>query len=190
MDLKRVTEKKVDWEEVLIQVRRVTRVTKGGRHFSFCVLVLVSNGIGSIGYGMAKHAEVVEAKDKAIRKAKKCMIKISLRENRTIHHQISSKFGASKVFMKPAVAGTGIIAGGTLRKFCEIIGITDVIAKSYGSSCPHLMVRHLCKIFKTIIFPAKYFANKREMKVSEMLNSKRNSLSEARNSENGSLLHN
>lgn len=169
MDLKRGSEKRVDWEEVLIQVRRVTRVTKGGRHFSFCVLVLVSNGVGSIGYGMAKHAEVVEAKEKAIRKAKKSMIKVSLKENRTIHHQVTSKFGASKVFMKPAVAGTGIIAGGTLRKFCEIIGITDIIAKSYGSSCPHLIVRHLSKVFESSIFPAKYFANKRGVKMSEML---------------------
>ena len=127
--------------ERLVAINRVAKVVKGGRRFGFAALIVVGDGRGRIGVGAGKAREVPEAIKKATDQAKRRMIRVPLREGRTIHHDIEARFGAGRVRLRTAVPGTGIIAGGPLRAVFEVLGIQDVVAKSIGSSNPYNMVR-------------------------------------------------
>jgi small subunit ribosomal protein S5 len=127
--------------EKLINVRRVTKVVKGGKTLRFSALVIVGDGKGQVGYGSGKAREVPEAVRKATEKAKKTMIRVPLREGRTLHHDVSYSIGSGHVMMRSAVAGTGVIAGGAMRAVFEALGIQDVVAKSLGSVNDYNVVR-------------------------------------------------
>ena len=125
-----------DLIEKLVGINRVAKVVKGGRRFGFAALVIVGDGRGRVGYGHGKAREVPEAIRKATEQAKRGMIRVPLREGRTLHHDIKGHFGAGLVVMRPAGQGTGIIAGGPMRAIFESLGIQDVVAKSVGTSNP------------------------------------------------------
>ena len=127
-------------KDKLVAVQRVTKVTKGGRHFSFAAIVVVGDENGVVGYGLGKAGEVTAAISKGIEDAKKNLVKIPL-SKRTIPHQQEAKFGGARVFMKPASPGSGVKAGGAMRAVFESAGIHDVLAKSKGSSNPHNLVK-------------------------------------------------
>jgi small subunit ribosomal protein S5 len=130
----------IELKDKLVAINRVTKVTKGGRHFSFSAIVVVGDENGVVGHGLGKAKEVTEAIAKAIDDAKKNLIKVPI-INDTLPHAIRSRFGGGNVFMKPASAGTGIIAGGAMRAVLESAGIKNVLAKSQGSSNPHNVVK-------------------------------------------------
>lgn len=127
--------------EKLISVRRVTKVVKGGKTLRFSALVIVGDGKGQVGYGTGKAREVPEAVRKAAERARRDMIRIPLREGRTLHHDVSCATGAGHVFLRSAVPGTGVIAGGAMRAVFEALGVQDVVAKSVGSANYHNVVR-------------------------------------------------
>ena len=127
-------------KEKLVNLARVAKVTKGGRTFSFSALVVVGDGNGSVGQGLGKALDVSESIQKAVQDAKKNMIKVSIHKG-TVPHEQKGKYGAGKVLVKPAADGTGVIAGGAMRAVLESVGITDVLAKSKGSSNPHNVVK-------------------------------------------------
>ena len=126
--------------EKMIAVNRVTKVVKGGRILGFAALTVVGDGDGRIGMGKGKSKEVPAAVQKAIEEARRNLLKVSLK-NGTIHHRVMGHHGAASVLMMPAPKGTGIIAGGPMRAVFEVMGITDIVAKSHGSSNPYNMVR-------------------------------------------------
>jgi small subunit ribosomal protein S5 len=130
-----------DFEERVVAIKRVAKVVKGGRRFSFAALVVVGNGTGEVGFGTGKAGEVPEAIGKASRSAKKSFRKIPLRENRTIAHEVIGTFGAAKVVMKPAAPGTGVIAGGAVRAVLESVGVKDILTKCVGTRNAHNAVR-------------------------------------------------
>ena len=125
----------------LVHINRVAKVVKGGRRFGFAALVVVGDQKGRVGYGHGKAREVPEAIRKATESAKRSLIRIPLREGRTLHHDVSGRHGAGRVVLRAAPAGTGIIAGGPMRAIFETLGMHDVVAKSQGSSNPYNMVR-------------------------------------------------
>ena len=122
--------------EKLVAINRITKVVKGGRRFGFAALVVVGDQKGSIGVGKGKSKQVPDAIKKATELAKRNLIKIPLRDGRTLHHDVLGKNGAGKVLLRAAPSGTGIIAGGPVRAACEVLGIKDIVAKSLGSSNP------------------------------------------------------
>ena len=130
-----------DLIEKLVHINRITKVVKGGRRFGFSAVVVVGNGEGKIGLAHAKSKQVPDAIKKANETARRNMIHISLKEGRTIHHDIYSKNGSGKVILRSAPKGTGIIAGGPIRAICEVLGIKDIVAKSLGSANPHNVIR-------------------------------------------------
>ena len=141
---------------------------KGGRRFAFAALVLVGDGKGRVGYGSGKAREVPEAIRKATDSAKRNMIRVPLREGRTLHHDLYGRFGAGKVIMRAAPAGTGIIAGGPMRAVFETMGVQDVVAKSVGSNNPHNMVKATFAALQSMASP-RSVANKRGKKIADIV---------------------
>ena len=128
----------------LVAINRVTKVTKGGRTFTFAAIVVVGNEDGVIGYGLGKASEVTTAIAKGVESAKKNLVKVPVYKG-TVPHEQAAKFGGAEVFIKPASQGTGVVAGGAMRAVLESVGITDVLAKSKGSSNPHNLVKATIK---------------------------------------------
>ena len=155
---------KIEFKDKLVSINRITKVVKGGRRFTFSALVVVGNYAGSVGVGYAKAKQVPDAIKKATQNAKKNLIKIPLRDGRTLHHDIIAKDGAGKVLLRSAPSGTGIIAGGPIRAACEVIGIKDIVAKSMGSSNPINVLRACIKGLKNQNSP-KFIANLRGKKI-------------------------
>ncbi len=139
-NIKRVKSSEVEFKDKLVHVSRVTKVTKGGRTFSFSAIVVVGNEQGIVGYGLGKASEVTAAIAKGVDDAKKNLVKVSIL-NGTIPHEQNGKYCGANVYMKPAAPGTGVIAGGAMRAVFESVGIKDVLAKSKGSSNPHSVVK-------------------------------------------------
>lgn len=139
-NVRRVKSSDIELKDKLVAVNRVTKVTKGGRTFTFTAIVVVGNEKGVVGYGLGKSKEVTDAITKAIEDAKKNLVKVCI-VNGTVPHSQLGKFGGSLVFLKPASHGTGVIAGGAMRAVLESVGVTDVLAKSKGSSNPHNVVK-------------------------------------------------
>ena len=137
---KRIDANELELTDQVIYINRVTKVVKGGKNLSFTALVVVGDGKGHVGYGLGKAREVPQAINKGIQIAKKNLIEVPL-NNTTLHHAVLGEFGASKVLMKPASPGTGIIAGGAVRVVLELCGVKDVLAKSLGSNNPHNVVK-------------------------------------------------
>ncbi len=130
----------IELKDRLVAINRVTKVTKGGRTFTFAAIVVVGNGEGIIGWGLGKASEVTAAIAKGVEAAKKNLVKVPVL-NGTVPHEQEAKFGGARVFIKPASAGTGVVAGGAMRAVCESAGIKDCLAKSKGSSNPHNLVK-------------------------------------------------
>lgn len=137
---KRVRVADLELKDRLVAVKRVTKVTKGGRHFSFAAIVVVGDEKGTVGYGLGKANEVTTAISKGVEDAKKNLVKVPL-DKETIPHEQVAKFGGAEVFMKPAAPGTGVKAGGAMRAVFESVGVHDILAKSKGSSNPHNLVK-------------------------------------------------
>ncbi|AIK96750.1 30S ribosomal protein S5 [Candidatus Odyssella acanthamoebae] len=131
----------VEFIEKLVSVRRVTKVVKGGKNLRFTALVVIGDGKGRVGFGSGKAREVPDAVRKASEQARRSMIRVPLREGRTIHHDLTGHFGAGRVYLRAAPAGTGIIAGGPMRAVFESVGIQDVVSKSVGTSNYYNVVR-------------------------------------------------
>ncbi len=134
----------IELKDKVVAINRVTKVTKGGRHFSFSAIVVVGDENGIVGEGLGKANEVTEAITKAIDKAKKNLVKVPLHKG-TIPHEQVAKYGGAKVLIKPASTGTGVIAGGAMRAVLDSVGVHDVLAKSQGSSNPHNLVKATIK---------------------------------------------
>ena len=161
----------IDLKDKLVSINRITKVVKGGRRFTFSALVVVGNQTGSIGVGYGKSKQVPLAIKKATETAKNNLFKISLREGRTLHHDVLGKDGAGKVLLRSAPSGTGIIAGGPIRSACEVLGIKDVVAKSLGSSNPINVLRACIKGLKSQNSP-KLIAKIRGKNISEITKQK------------------
>src|SRR5271168_3055652 len=151
----------------LVTINRVAKVVKGGRRFAFAALVVVGDQKGRVGYGAGKAREVPEAIRKATERAKKTMIRVPMKEGRTLHHDIRGTFGAGDVVIRAAPAGTGIIAGGPLRAVFETLGIGDVVAKSLGSRNPHNMVKATFAALTGVTSP-RLVASRRGKKVADL----------------------
>ena len=160
-----------DFSEHLVTINRVAKVVKGGRRFGFAAIMIVGDNKGRVGYGTGKAKEVPEAVRKATEDAKTKMVRVHLKDNRTLHHDIVGRFGAGQVILRSASPGTGIIAGGPMRALFESLGIKDVVAKSTGTSNPHNMLKATFNAFKKSESP-KSIASKRSKKVSEVISLK------------------
>lgn len=157
----------------LVSINRVAKVVKGGRRFGFAALVVVGDGKGKVGYGSGKAKEVSDAMRKALDDAKKKMVRIPLREGRTVHHDLYGRFGAGKVIIRTAPVGTGIIAGGPMRAVFEALGVQDVVAKSVGTSNPHNMLKATFAALHDMKSP-RAVAAKRGKKVGEIVERREN----------------
>ena len=160
-----------EFSERLVTINRVAKVVKGGRRFGFAAIMIVGDNKGRVGYGTGKAKEVPEAVRKATEDAKTKMVRVHLKDNRTLHHDVVGRFGAGKVILRSASPGTGIIAGGPMRALFESLGIKDVVAKSTGTSNPHNMLKATFDAFKKSESP-KSIASKRSKKISEVMSSK------------------
>ena len=140
VNIKRVKSSEIEFKDRLVAINRVTKVTKGGRTFTFAAIVVIGNENGVVGYGLGKAKEVQAAVQKGIDDAKKNLIRVPVLKG-TIPHEMEARYGGAQVFLKPAAAGTGLVAGGAMRAVLESCGINDVLAKSKGSSNPHNLVK-------------------------------------------------
>jgi len=143
-NIKRVKTADIELKDHLVAINRVTKVTKGGRTFSFSAIVVVGNENGVVGWGLGKASEVTSAIAKGVEAAKKALVKIPI-HNGTIPHEQVARFSGAQVFLKPATPGTGVVAGGAMRAILESVGVHDILAKSKGSSNPHNLVRATMK---------------------------------------------
>ena len=168
----REEERDSDIVEKLVHINRVAATVKGGRRFSFAALMVVGDQKGRVGFGHGKAREVPEAIRKATEQAKRQMIRVPLREARTLHHDVFGRHGAGRVILRAAVAGTGIIAGGPMRAVFETLGVADVVAKSFGSSNPYNMVRATFDALKNEDSP-RSVAARRGIKVSTLQSRRR-----------------
>jgi small subunit ribosomal protein S5 len=157
-----------DLVEKLVGINRVAKVVKGGRRFGFAALVVVGDGKGRVGYGSGKAREVPEAIRKATDQAKRAMIRVPLREGRTLHHDVRGHFGAGRVVLRAAPAGTGVIAGGPMRAIFEALGVADVVTKSIGTSNPHNMIKATFDALSQVVSP-RAVAARRGRRVSDIL---------------------
>jgi small subunit ribosomal protein S5 len=155
----------------LVGINRVAKVVKGGKNFSFSALVVVGDSKGRVGYGLGKAAEVPDAIRKANEQAQRSMIRVPLREGRTVHHDLIGHFGAGRVVIRTAAVGTGIKAGGPMRAIFEVLGIHDVVAKSVGSTNPHNMVKATFDALKRVSSP-RQVAARRGKKISEIISNR------------------
>ncbi len=154
--------------EKLISVNKVSKTVKGGKNFSFAVLVVVGDKNGRVGFGKGNAKEVTDAKNKAFEAAKKALVKVPLKEGRTIHHDVEGRFCAAKVSMRSAPAGTGVIAGGAMRAIFECAGIHDVVSKSIGTSNPYNMVWATFEALSRLSSP-RNVADRRSKEISEIV---------------------
>jgi small subunit ribosomal protein S5 len=157
-----------EFADRLVAINRVSKTVKGGKRFGFAALVVVGDQKGRVGFGKGKAREVPEAIRKATEQAKRGMVRIPLREGRTLHHDMNGRHGAGKVVMRAAPAGTGIIAGGPMRAVFEMLGVQDVVAKSLGSQNPYNMIRATMDGLKREQSP-RMVAARRGKKVAEIL---------------------
>ena len=162
-----------DLVDKLVGINRVAKVVKGGRRFGFAALVVVGDQRGKVGFGTGKAKEVPEAIKKATDDAKKNMVKVPMKEGRTLHHDMKGHYGAGRVVLRSAPSGTGIIAGGPMRAVFEILGVQDVVAKSIGTSNPHNMIKATFDAFNSMNSP-RNIANKRGKKVADIFGNKIN----------------
>lgn len=160
----------LELQDRLVAINRVTKVTKGGRAFSFAAIVVVGNSDGVIGWGLGKANEVTAAIAKGVEAAKKNLIKVPVHKG-TIPHEVNAKFGGSRIFLKPASEGTGVKAGGAMRAVLESVGVTDVLAKSKGSSNPHNLVKATIAALSELRSPAQV-AKQRSIPVEKVFNGK------------------
>jgi len=161
-------EENPEFADRLVAINRVSKTVKGGKRFGIAALVVVGDQRGRVGYGKGKAKEVPEAIRKATEQAKRQMIRVPLKDSRTLHHDMEGRHGAGKVVMRTAVAGTGIIAGGPMRAVFEMLGLQDVVAKSIGSSNPYNMIRATIDGLKQETSP-RQVAQRRGKKVAEIL---------------------
>lgn len=161
-----------EYIEKLVNINRVAKVVKGGRRFGFSALVVVGDGKGRVGYGTGKAKEVPEAIAKATEKAKKALVRIPLREGRTLHHDAKGIHGAGKVRLRSAPPGTGIIAGGPMRAVFEALGVKDVVSKSNGSNTPCNIVLATFDALESIKSP-RQIAEKRGLKIGAIIGRRR-----------------
>ncbi|GJL92430.1 30S ribosomal protein S5 [Hyphococcus sp.] len=161
-------EERDEFVDKLVAINRVAKVVKGGKNFGFAALVVVGDQKGRVGFGKGKAREVPEAIRKATQEAKRNLVRVPLREGRTLHHDAAGRWGAGKVVLRSAPPGTGIIAGGPMRAIFETLGVQDVVAKSLGSSNPYNMVRATVDALKNQTSP-RTMASKRGKKVSDIL---------------------
>ena len=164
-------ERDSEFVDRLVHINRVAKVVKGGRRFGFAALVVVGDQKGRVGFGHGKAREVPEAIRKATESAKRGLIKVALKEGRTIHHEAEGHWGAGKVKLRPAPTGTGIIAGGPMRAIFESLGVHDIVAKSVGTSNPYNMVRATFDALKNGHSP-RSIAAKRGKTVAELFSRK------------------
>ena len=169
----KMQESETELLDKLVSINRVAKVVKGGRRFGFAALVVVGDTKGKAGFGSGKAREVPEAIKKATDQAKRKMVRVPLKEGRTIHHDIQGIHGAAKVVLRTAPAGTGIIAGGPMRAVFEALGVQDVVTKSIGSANPYNMVRATFDGLTNIQAP-RVIAARRSMKVSGVFGKKKN----------------
>ncbi len=172
-----------DLLERLVSINRVSKTVKGGKNMSFSALVIVGDRMGRVGFGKGNATEVSDAKNKAFEAAKKSMKKFSLKEGRTIHHDVFGKFCSAKIYLRSAPLGTGVIAGGPMRSIFECLGVQDVVAKSVGTSNPYNMVGAAFEALSKLMSP-KLIAEKRSKDVSEIIK-KRNAAIGAYNKQEG-----
>ncbi|MGB0627539.1 MAG: 30S ribosomal protein S5 [Alphaproteobacteria bacterium] len=157
-----------EFVERLVSINRVAKVVKGGRRFGFAAIVVVGDQRGRVGHGSGKAREVPEAIRKATDQAKRSMVRVPLREGRTLHHDVHGHFGAGRVVLRAAPAGTGIIAGGPLRAVFECLGVQDVVAKSIGTSNPHNMIKAAFEALENMMSP-RAVAARRGLKVADII---------------------
>jgi small subunit ribosomal protein S5 len=168
-----------DLVEKLVGINRVAKVVKGGRRFGFAAIVVVGDSKGRVGHGTGKAREVPEAIRKATEAARRGMVRVPLREGRTLHHDVEGHFGAGQVVVRAAPEGTGIIAGGPMRAIFEALGIRDVVAKSVGTSNPHNMIKATFEALARVTSP-RAVAMRRGKKVSDLLGKREAAAAEAR----------
>jgi small subunit ribosomal protein S5 len=161
-----------DLVDKLVGINRVAKVVKGGRRFGFAALVIVGDQKGRVGWGKGKAREVPEAIRKATESAKRNMIRVPLREGRTLHHDATGRFGAGRVVLRAAPPGTGVIAGGPMRAIFETLGVQDIVTKSIGTANPHNMIKATFDALENLMSP-RHVAAKRNKKVGDIIGRRR-----------------